>query len=370
MKCNKCNKELTDSLQKCEFCGNELTKSKHKKLIIVITTLALLLLLSIIIMIVVIKPEETPPFYLTPDDIYGINCYDENGNEISCDTGDLLTEEITEFQKVSVDLNGTDKAIFIVLSGDINKDEDLLLLYDGLYVLSANEAYYTYERSNQVLKNLNWSNAKTIRLLTEEETEKLGCTIDYSCDWLLDSVDNQTGINNDFGHYGFGFFIQQDSNWKTGDSITYINVQGYLIDFGFSDDTHGLRPAITINSKYVELYSTTKYSSLEKNNKSIDAKFVNDVLQTLSITMTHTFSTEEDADKLKDELEAKKDTEYINYGVSSYYFDSYEVIEYITLDCKNMKESEIAQFISGNIKNMTYKEYYEHMMNDGYKDYQ
>lgn len=367
MKCNKCNKELTDSLQKCEFCGNELTKSKHKKLIIVITTLSLLL--SIIIMIVVIKPEDEP-IYLMPDDIYDMKCYNSIGEEISCSTSDIKTKEKTEFQKVTVNLNAKEKAIFIVLSGDINKDEDLLLLYDGLYVLSENEAYYTYERANQVLKNLNWSNAKEIRLLTEEEIEKLGCTQDYSCDWLLDTVDNQTGINNAFGHYGYGFFIQQGDDWKTGDSITYINMQGYLIDFGFSDDTHGLRPAITINSKYVELYNTTKYSVFEKNNQKIDAKFVNDVLETLSITTTHTFSTEADANALKDKLEAKIDTEYINYGVSSYYFDSYEVIEYITLDCKNMKESEIAQFISGNIKNMTYKEYYEHMMNDGYKDYQ
>ena len=127
---------------------------KNKKILFVsIGGLALIIVTLLIISVLKNEnkvQEDYKPIYLTLEDITNIEgCYDFTGNNVSCQNDDdvytMKYKEKTHIQKVLVDLNGTDKAIFTILKGDIEQNEDLLLIYDGLYTLSENESYYTYK---------------------------------------------------------------------------------------------------------------------------------------------------------------------------------------------------------------------------------
>lgn len=354
---------------------------KNKKVIFVVV--GILILIGVALSIIMIIPqneeetkEEYKPIYLTLDDITNIKgCYDWLGNNVSCnDNHNVYTIEYKEkehIQKVLVDLNDTDKAIFTVLKGSIEEDDELLLIYDGLYVLNENEAYYTYDRGLEVLDNLNWKNAKTTRLLTKEEAILLGCTEDsQSCDWLVENPEvNQSSINNSLGgHYGFGFSIYRESEGENDDSLYFVNAQGFLInDGGDIYDTHGLRPVIQIDSKYVKSYLNIDKIYMKKENQLIYAKFMNDKLTNLKITNTHSNLTEEEYDQLIIKLDQKKDTDNIEFGrTASNIYGEREVIEYVYIDCQNVTLNEVKQFISLNSLDITSSQFINEMKTQNY----
>lgn len=60
--------------------------------------------------------------------------YNDFWDDVEIDITDGTDENYDpklKHQKVLAYLNGTDKAIFTVLSGNVVNDEDLLLIYDG-----------------------------------------------------------------------------------------------------------------------------------------------------------------------------------------------------------------------------------------------
>lgn len=353
---------------------------KNKKLIFISIGILALVVIAFLIVIIIQKnmiktKDNYKPIYLTLDDITNIQgCYDWFGNDISCDDSNNIYEikykEKEYVQKVLVDLNNTDKAIFTVLKGNVEQDEDLLLIYDGLYALNENEAYYTYDRGLEVLNNLNWKNAKTIRLLTKDEAILLGCTEkSETCSWLVEEPEeNQSSINNSLGgHYGFGFTIYHEP--ENDNRVYFVNSQGYLMKeaFGENDDTYGLRPVIQINSKYVEPYFDINKICMKKENQLICAKFVNDKLTNLKITNTYSNLTEEEYNQLITELDEKVDTDNITFGRTAYNFpDKREIIEYIYIDCKNITSDEIDHLISLSSLNITSSQFINEMESKNY----
>lgn len=355
---------------------------KNKKLIFIVIGGLVLIIITLLTIMIIQKNGNKPnedykPIYLTLEDITNIEgCYDWLENDVSCEDNynvyAIKYKEKDYVQKVLVDLNDTDKAIFTVLKGNIEQDEDLLLIYDGLYVLNENEAYYTYDRGLEVLNNLNWKNTKAIRLLTEDEAILLGCTEgSEACSWLVEEPEeNQSSINNSLGgHYGFGFTIYHEPEFENDNRIYFINAQGFLINEGFGDneDTYGLRPVIQINSKYAKPYSDIDKIYMEKENQSIYAKFVNDKLTNLKITNTHSNLNEEAYNQLKKELDEKVETDNITFGgTSSNIYGEREVIEYIYINCKNTTLDEIGHLISLSSLDISPSQFINEMKNQNY----
>lgn len=355
---------------------------KNKKLIFITIGVLALVIIAFLTIIIMQKntiktKEEYKPIYLTLDDITNIKgCYDWLENDISCNDSDnvytMKYKEKEYVQKVLVDLNNSDKAIFTVLKGNIEQDEDLLLIYDGLYALNENEAYYTYDRGLEVLSNLNWKNAKAVRLLTEDEAILLGCTEgSEACSWLVEEPEeNQSLINNSLGgHYGFGFTVYHESEFENDNRVYFVNAQGFLINEGFgnNDDTYGLRPVIQINSKYVKPYFNIDKIYMEKENQLIYAKFVNDKLTNLKITNTYSNLTEEEYNQLIIESDEKVDTDNITFGRTASDIDGErEVIEYIYINCKNTTLDEINYLVSLSSLNITPSQFINEMKTKNY----
>ena len=340
---------------------------KNKKVIFTIGGLALIIIIVLTIIFVqknTTKTQEYKPLYLTADDVTDIKgCYDLSTDYLYC------SMEKKYIQKVLVDLNGTDKSVFTVLKGNIKQDEDLLLIYDGLYKASDKERYYSYDRGLEILDSLNWKNAKTIRLLTKDEAILLGCSNDdNACSWLVeDSGENQSSENNSSDYYG-GFTIYHEPDSEDDDSVDSVNIQGLLYSnkFANDDNKYGLKPVIQINSKYVKPYSTISKVHMKKDNQLVNAKFINDKLVHLKITNTYSNLTKDAFNQLNLELNKKVNTDNIKYTISTSYkgddngFEG-EIFEDISIDCKNITSSEIKDLIALSSLNITSTQFISEM---------
>lgn len=272
------------------------------------------------------------------------------------------------YEKVTVDLNGKDKAVFIVLKGDMNKEEDLLLIYDGLYVKSDDEAYYTYKKGKELLNNLKWTNASKVRLLTVDEAKLLGCTSeDETCDWMMEESDSEVSVNNQlFGEYGMGFILERKDD--SANRVYYVNLQGYLMDDKEDEgETYGLRPVIQISSEYVKPFATVKKIKVKKDNQEVTAKFLKDKLTKLEIENNYSNLTEEEYNSLKSKIDAREDTDNITYSSSSMSFDSKrEIHETISIKCKDALLEEVTEYIKISSLNLTSSQFIKEMETIGY----
>ena len=370
---------------------------RKKKTFITFLIISLIILILIALLIVFRNNKDFQKLYLTINDVSIKEtqvCYDLEGKVVDCNRdyyawSDIKKELLDKnpIQKVMVDLNGHDKAVFIVLKGDITKKEDVLLIYDGLYINSDNEAYYTYNRGLEVLENLNWENAKVIRLLTEEEAKLLKCDEETVCKWLMREPDNKNGIKNYlFGYYGYGFTVYHEKQHDFDNNIYYVNAQGYLMSSGslgedVSSDpnhTYGLRPVIQIDSKYVILHSITNTIKLSKDNQDLEAIFVNDKLTKITLKNTYQNISDEEFEELKNELDKKEENlRELNYEADADIYiysrnsikngDLDNVIdEYISIDCSLIDLEKLNELIRISSLDLNSADFISEMKTNGF----
>ena len=338
---------------------------KSKKIIIIIVSVVVVL--SGILIIVFssansktdtnIKDEK--PIYLDKkDNIIGMDCYSLDFKRLNCDSDEAYINKNwylknnAPVQKVLVSLNDTDKDIFYVLKGNIEKNEDLLLIYDGSYKYSPNEQEYTYKRGLEILKELNWTNAKYVRLLTDNEARLLGCSEDTSCKWI---------------HNGLSFIV---SNNNENEKVMIVNSQGYLMDSMSSDpfeEKYDLRPVIQISSKYVKLYSTTSKLYFDKDGQRIEMTYLDGKLTNINIIKSYVNLSQTEYNNMENEISSREDSDMIKYSTrTGWHSGSYYIYEYIDISFENISLQELNKYISLSSKDITQEQLINEMKNNGY----